>query len=396
MRIGWFSNWMSFEYKRDSGVPKNIREIPILKELLRYGEIIWLGSNSKAEGTEKPGIINFGGIYTNIPKYDSSRWNSSAEYIRDVAVNYPSYRGKELPDVDAVFVRSLPSFIYENAKIYIMLYQYGLRGIPVFVRDLELIMLKKLLEGSYEFLGKPFGISGADKVFTDHDWEIMSRNTIFINPVPKQANEILWEAAPHLKFESFFFPYDVRLYPPLKPGSIKYKVAYIGNDTGRRTGFKRYLEGLPANFAHIFGGQARQIGKEEKNFPKDFRDRFPNIKFHGVVPHYKVNKIYNRSAACMNIPKPIFSKVGFCSARFLEAVFSGAALCLPSDFRFANTYVDNTLIIKNSQDLRNVAMVLSLDNDLRIAVLKKQREILKDLSSVRKNVERVLSHVHMS
>lgn len=394
MKIGWFSNWLSFDYLRDSGVPKNIREVAILRELLKHNQIVWLGTNANADGVNVKGVLNYGGFLKGVPRYDKSVWSSTANYVRGVTVNFHKYTRYRFPRVDAVFVRVLPSFIYENLKIYIMLYHYGILGVPVFVRDLELLMIKRFVENRATD-GKPFAVSGSDKAFSQDEWDIMSRNVIMINPIPREGNIFLKEKAPHLSFETFYFPYDPNIYPCIKPAVPSYKVAYVGNDTGRRAGFSKYLSGLPAHFMHVFGGAARQVGGGSKlDFPELFRKKFPNITFHGVISHSKVNSVYNSSAICMNLPKPIFSKVGFVSARFMEAVFSGAVLCLPSEFKNALHWTRyHSLVIKNSNHIKEVANYLAEDYEARLEVLEEQREVLKEESCPQKNVERLLGYV---
>lgn len=395
MKIGWFSNWFSLNHERDSGVPKNIREIPVLKELFMYGQVVWVGSSSDPKVVKITGnTINAGGILKGVPRYDKNRWGSSGKYVRDIVLNYPKYKGSDLPEVDCVFVRVLPSFIYENLKIYLMLYRYGLRGTPVFARDLELLMIKRFITNGPS-ANKPFGISGSDTAFTYKDWNIMNKNLTILAPIPEKGIEFLEKRAPHLKFKTFYFPYDKKLYPALVPLNIlSAHVTYIGNDTGRRYGFSKYFKNLPQDFVHVYGGAARQINKEEKGFPQAFKDRLTNVKWHEPVPHYRVNMIYNNSATCMNIPRPYFNNVGFISARFFEAAFSGAVLLLPEEFLGASYWTGYTdLVIKDSAHLRNVAETLFGNRTLRKEMLEVQRGILKTECDVKRNVHNVMQEI---
>ena len=390
-KIGWFSNWFSFDYERDTGVPKNIREIPVLRELLKYGKVVWIGHSADPKVFRiTGGTINEGGILRGVPRYSKEKWGNSANYVRDIVVNYPKYKGHDLPEVDCVFVRALPSFLYENLKIYLMLYRYGLRGTPVFVRDLELIMIKRFITGG-PAVDKPFGISGSDKAFSSEEWGVMNKNLTILAPIASAGIKFLRKAAPHLKFETLYFPYDKELYPVMKPGNPLRHVAYIGNDTGRRNGFKKYFNNLPADFVHVYGGAARQINKEEKGFPQAFQSRLPHIFWHNPISHYRVNLIYNTSATCMNIPRPYFNKVGFVSARFFEAVFSGAVLLLPEEFLDAFHWVGNPfLVVKNSGDIYDVAYAILHDGALRKELLGVQREILKHRCNVERDILKLM------
>jgi len=400
MKIGWFSNWFTFDYLRDSGVPKNIREIPIINELLKRGKLVWLGTQRNPPGCSHKNVINFGGLFEGLPHYSKEKWGNTANYVHDIAQNYPKYAKRELPDVDCVFVRVLPSFIYENAKIYIMLYQYGLRGIPVFARDLELLMIKKFIVGD-DFLctdgktikGKPFGISGSDKAFNmDEWWMVMNKNLYILAPFSPQGRIWLQDRAKHLKLLTFHFPYDPKLYPTMNPGQMNRSITYIGNDTGRRHGFNKYFSGLPPDTVYVYGGQARQVDKTQKGFPETLRARLPNVVWHGPVPHYRVNVIYKHSFACMNIPRPYFNSVGFVSARFLEAVFSGALLLLPKEFLSAKFYTcDNRLVIEDSSQLK--ILVRTISKSEKLDILEKQRSRLKQICDVETNVDRVMETI---
>lgn len=227
MKIGWFSNWFSLNHKRDSAIPKNIRETLVLKELFKYGQVVWVGSSSDPKVVKITGnTINAGGILKGVPRYDKNRWGNSANYVHDIVVNYPKYKGSDLPEVDCVFVRVLPSFIYENLKIYLMLYRYGLRGTPVFARDLELIMIKRFITNGPS-ANKPFGISGSDNAFTYKDWNIMNKNLTILAPIPPKGIEFLEKRAPHLKFKTFYFPYDRVLYPTMQLENPLRYVTYI-------------------------------------------------------------------------------------------------------------------------------------------------------------------------
>lgn len=392
MKIAWFSNWFTFEYKRDTGVPKNIREIPVLKELLKYGEVVWTGHSAdpKVFGITKK-TVNAGGILKGVPRYDKDRWGSSANYVRDIVLNYPKYKGHDLPEADCVFVRALPSFIYENLKIYLMLYRYGLRGTPVFVRDLELIMVKKFITSNRGSSDKPFGISGSDKAFKLADWNIMNKNLTILVPIPPKGLKVLRERAPHLEFKTLYFPYDKQLYPPMPVRTSQFYVTYIGNDTGRRYGFTKYFRWLPEDFVHVFGGAARQVNKIDKGFPPAFKKRLPNIAWHEPVSNYRVNMVYNMSATCMNIPRPYFNDVGFVSARFLEAVFSGAVLLLPEEFLGAEIWTaDKGLIIKNGGHLYKAAQAIYNDRKLKEELLEQQREALKAECDVARDIKNIM------
>jgi len=393
-KIGWFSNWFSFDPIRDSAIPKNIRETLTVRDLLEKYNIIWLGTNPNPPAVSHKNAESFGGLLKNIPKYNAEEWGTSANYVRDITVNYELFAGRKLPECDAVVIRALPSFLYENLKIYILLYQYGMRNTPVFIRDLELVMVKKFIDNEGGSIDKPFGISGSDKAFSEEDWKVMNSDVTFINPIGRVGNKLLKQWAPHLKFKTFYFPYDWHLYPPMRPGVSRRMVTYVGNDTGRRGAFLKYLKGLPNGYAHVYGGQARQIGKSEKNFPKNFRDKFPGVIFHGAVDHRMVNKIYNGSSVCMNLPKPIFGKVGFVSARFMEAAFSGAVLVLPNDFLGANKWVccDNC-IVESSEQLADIAQRFAVDVKYKAKVLKLQRHMLIDKCGSEKNIDNVFGDI---
>jgi hypothetical protein len=403
LRVGWFSNWLSFDYLRDTGVPKNIREIPYLKTLIKAGhKIYWIGTARHPDAENYEGIVNYGGIYNGLPKWDPDRWDETADYVRDMAVNYEKYARRPLPDVDAVFIRILPSFIYENAKIYILLYQYGLRGIPVFARDLELQMIVKFIENPPKYpLKKPFGISGSDKAFTEKDWKIMSKNLHILAPLGPKGLKWIKDRAPHLSFESFMFPYDPNLYPTMTLGPIQRHVTYIGNDTGRRAGFLKYFKGLPQDYVHVFGGQARQVDKVDKGFPSSIKDRLPNISWHEAIPHSSVNSIYNTSASCMNIPRPYFYDVEFISARFLEAVYSGAVLLLPEEFFNAVHWTGSEdLVIHCPLDIKKIVDVIAKDNKQRLRHIVRQRLWLRTFSNPETDITKVLNisgenHAHL-
>lgn len=356
---------------------------------------MWLGSAKNPPGASHKKVINFGGLYNGLPRFDKKEFGSTANYVREMAKYYPGYSGRDLPEVDCVFVRALPSFIYENAKIYIMLYQYGLRGTPVFVRDLELLMVKRFIvaENNHDRT-KPFGVSGSDNAFDKNDWEVMANNLHILAPYSWGGLRNMLEWAPHLQHIMFHFPYDEKLYPTLPYREPSRYVTYIGNDTGRRQGFSKYFRHLPDRFVHVYGGQARQVDKGEKGFPANFKKRFPNIAWHDAVPHHEVNGIYNKSACCMSIPKPYFNKVGFASARFMEAVFSGAVLVLPCEFVNAEYYTTKRGLVATSlTNLRTIARNMAKDVPLRHKILNDQREVMRKIGDVKRNVERVLGVV---
>lgn len=119
--------------------------------------------------------------------------------------------------------------------------------------------------------------------------------------------------------------------------SRPYDYAYIGNNYERYEQIKAAW-GDPNKISnvHIWGNWLEHSKHRES--PETVREDFPHVEFHGRLPQERVLETLNQSLFTHHFCKPLYSKYGFMTIRWSEAIAASCIAEVSSDFNMPNEY----------------------------------------------------------
>jgi hypothetical protein len=344
LKVGYAFNYCLPDAFVDRNVTENLLEVPLLREFLSRGcEIKFLGKSPIKFQKFAKGMEDFSGEWKKLPK----PYQPIPSWIMDCVANYESKYEIELPDVDFVIMNAFPSFFFSNMMFYLISLHYARKGIPVFLWDIE---FRTLRSKEADSMPKVFRYSGADKYFTEEEFELIAGNSYWLLQIPGEALSRVKQLNPRIRILPFFPPYwlkdDIGMFD-LKQ-KTRFRISYIGNDSERRRTIKKYFTPLSKrNRLHLFGGgmSRRKEGYE------DFDNYVGDIKMHGAIPQDQVWRTYNLSRTCLSVARQRYYNVGFIVHRWFETVLGGSILLLPSELYGVEKYFNSSFLVSDVEEL---------------------------------------------
>jgi len=386
LKIGYGFNYCLPGAFIDRNVTENLLEVPILKEFLARGCGIKFIGKSSAKFQE------FGGY----PMEDySSEWKKLPrpykpipDWIADCVENYEDKYEMELPDVDFVIMNAFPSFFYSNMMFYLINLHYARKGIPVFLWDIEFRTLRSKESDSFP---KIFRYSGADRIFTEGDFEEIASNSTWLLQIPGEALSRVKRLNPGINVLPFFPPYwlrrdDLGIFNMKK--KTRYRLTYVGNDSERRKTIRKYFTPLSKkNRLHLFGGGMSQRSEGYEGFDAYLGD----IKMHGPISQDQVWNTYNLSRTCLSVARQRYYNVGFVVHRWFEAVLGGSILLLPQELYGVEKYFHSGFLVEDSDHLEE--RINYFNDEVKFSKLVKlhnfQKKFILGLFSSEKGVDTI-------
>jgi len=342
IKVGYGFNYCIAEPIIEKNVTENVLEIPIMKELLARGcEINFIGKSAAKFQQFDDKMKDFSAEWKKLPK----PYKPIADWIEDCVENYEEKYEMEFPEVDLVILNAFPSFFYQNMMFYLINLHYAKKGVPVFLWDIE---LRTLRIKDYDTMPKVFKYSGADKVFSKEDFDLIASNAYWLVQIPGEAMGKMRQLNPTIQMLSFFPPYwireDLGMYNMMK--HPKFRTAYVGNDSERRKTIKKFFTPLSKkNKLHLFGGGMSQRSEGYEGF-----DALKGtIKMHGAIAQEEVWRTYNNSRTCLSVARQRYYEAGHIVHRWLEVVLAGCILLVPRDLHGVENYLNKSFIVDDCE-----------------------------------------------
>jgi len=171
------------------------------------------------------------------------------------------------------------------------------------------------------------------------------------------------------EFDFFTWNYEKHFNNKLKDKKL-FDFCFIGNIYEREEAFKRFFKNFNIKDNFVAGNW---ISNEKK---RKFSNKFKNLKFIDITPHYAAIPLMNMSKYTIQILPEFAAERGLATARVFTSQIARTLCFCDKKIKDAEKYFPEELIVKNFDDMSSRIRDIE-DNDLYNKLLDKRAQLLK-------------------